>query len=174
MMKKSMILSFIMIVAIMPVVLFVLEASGYAGTIDDTQLGFNAEIIKAYFSLMSFGGLFFFALGNLLDYVFIISYGVFFYNSTRYLSWNYPSGSIRKKVGNVFTWIGVTCAIFDGIENIFLFSMVANPVSFAGWLAIAHSIFATFKFNLMYITIGWLVLAVILNKTIFRPSERAN
>jgi hypothetical protein len=46
--------------------------------------------------------------------------------------------------------------------------MVADQMSFPSWLAIAHSTFAMLKFNLMYITIGWLVLAVILNKTIFR------
>jgi len=152
----------------MPVVIFLLQASGYAGTMDDTQLGFNADIIKYYFSLLTAEGMTLFRLGNLADYVYILSYGTGFYYSTRYLSWNYKDGSLAKKIASAFTWIGVSSAICDGIENIFLFLMTFDPVSFPSWFAIAHSLFATLKFMMMYATFGWLILSIILNKTFLR------
>ena len=166
--KKYILLSLIMIICLMPLVLTILEASGYAGTIDDTQLGFNAEIIKYYFSLMSQEGMTLFMLGNLMDYVFILAYGIGFYHSARYLSRNYEDGGIPKKIGFAFTWIGVSAAICDSIENAFLFLMLADPMGFPSWLAIAHSLFASIKFMMMYATFGWLVLSIILNWTLFR------
>ena len=146
------------------VVIFLLELSGYPGTMNDTQLGFNAEIIKAHFTMMQSEDMTFFILGNLVDYAFLISYGCFFYSSARYLSWNYQQGSLPLKAGKTMARIGVLSAICDAVENIFLLSMTINPVGFPDWLAIAHSTFALVKFILMYLTVGWLILSVMLNK----------
>ena len=154
-------------------VMLLLELSGYPGTLDDTQLGFNAEIIRAHFTMMKSEDITLFILGNLLDYAFMIAYGCFFYSSARYLSWNYQQGSLPLKVGKMIAWIGVLSAICDAVENVFLLSMTANPVGFPSWLAIAHSTFALFKFILMYLTIGWLILSFVLNK-IPSTSKRIN
>ncbi len=154
-------------------VIFLLELSGYPGTMDDTQLGFSAEIIKAHFTMMKSEEITLFILGNLVDYVFMIAYGCFFYSSARYLSWNYQQGSLPLKVGKMVGGIGVLCATCDAVENIFLLSMTINPVGFPNWLAIAHSTFALIKFILMYLTIGWLILSFILNK-IPATSKRIN
>ena len=145
-------------------VMFLLELSNFPGTLDDTMLGFNAEIIKAHFAMMKSADMTFFILGNLLDYMFMIGYGCFFYSSARYLSWNYQQGSLPLKVGKIIAWIGVFSAICDAVENVFLFSMTFNPVGFPNWLAIAHSTFALLKFILMYLTMGWLILSFVLNK----------
>ena len=154
-------------------VIILLELSGYPGTLDDTQLGFSAEIIKGHFAMMKSEDILFFILGNLLDYAFIIAYGCFFYSSARYLSWNYQQGSLLLKVGKMIAWIGVFSAICDAVENVFLLSMTTNPVGFPNWLAIAHSTFALLKFILMYLTIGWLILSFVLNK-IPSTSKRIN
>jgi hypothetical protein len=69
--------------------------------------------------------------------------------------------------------IGVLITICDAVENIFLLSMTTNPVGFPNWLAIAHSTLALFKFILMYLTIGWLILSFVLNK-IPSTSKRIN
>ncbi|MFX0205291.1 MAG: hypothetical protein ACFFDT_04850, partial [Candidatus Hodarchaeota archaeon] len=153
--------------------IFLLELSGYPGTMDDTQLGFNAEIIKAHFAMMESEEIILFILGNLADYVFLIAYGCFFYSSARYLSWNYQQGSLPLKVGKMMAGIGVLCATCDAIENLFLLSMTTNPSGFPNWLAIAHSTFALIKFILMYLTVGWLILSFILNK-IPATSKRIN
>ncbi len=153
--------------------ILLLELSSYPGTLDDTQLGFSAEIIKAHFAMMKSEDIFLFILGNLLDYMFLIAYGCFFYSSARYLSWNYQQGSFPLKVGKMIAWIGVFSAICDAVENVFLLSMTANPVGFPNWLAIAHSTFALLKFILMYLTIGWLIFSFVLNK-IPSTSKRIN
>ncbi len=145
-------------------VILLLELSGYPGTMDDTQLGFSAEIIKTHFAMMKSEDLSLFILGNLMDYAFLISYGCFFYCSARYLSWNYRQGSLVLNANKIVAWIGVISAICDAVENVFLLSMTVNPVGFPNWFAMAHSTFALLKFIFMYLTIGWLIVSFVLNK----------
>jgi len=163
-MKRLIYISLPVMLITATLVIFLLELSGYPGTLDDTQLGFNAEIIKAYFTMMTSEDMALFILGNLVDYAFMIAYGCLFYSSARYLSWDYQQGSLPLKVGKMMAVIGVLSAICDAIENIFLLSMTINPVGFPDWLAIAHSTFALVKFILMYLTVGWLILSFILNR----------
>jgi hypothetical protein len=154
-------------------VILLLELSKYPGTLDDTMLGFSADIIKAHFAIMKPEDITLFILGNLVDYMFMIAYGCFFYSSARYLSWDYRQGSLPLKASKIIAWIGVLSAICDAVENVFLLSMTANPLGFPNWLAIAHSTFALFKFILMYLTIGWLIFSFVLNK-IPSTSKRIN
>ncbi len=144
--------------------IILLQMSGYAGSVQDTQLGFNADIIKAYFSLMDPAGMSLFIMGNLADYIFILFYGIFFYSTARLISWNYKGG-LTKSVGVSLAWVGVIAAVLDGIENIFLFAMTANPAGFPSWLALAHSTFATAKFLFLYASMGWTVAGFVLNRT---------
>ena len=163
-MKRLIYISLPMVLIIATLVIILLELSGFPGTLNDTQLGFSAEIIKGHFAMMKSEGITLFILGNLLDYAFMIAYGCLFYSSVRYLSWDYQQGSLPLKVGKMIAWIGVLSAICDAVENVFLLLMTANPVGFPNWLAIAHSTFALLKFILMYLTIGWLILSFVLNK----------
>jgi hypothetical protein len=151
-----------MIAATLTIVL--LQMSGYAGSIDDTQLGFNAEIIRSYFSLMSPTEMGLFITANLADYLFMLFYGLFFFSAATLISWNYKSG-LPKKIGLSLAWVGVLAAVLDGIENLFLLSMAADPVGFAGWLAIAHSSFALAKFLFMYVAMAWMIVGFVVNRT---------
>jgi hypothetical protein len=150
------------VTAILTIVL--IQMSGYAGTTEDTQLGFNAEIIRSYFSLMNSADLGLFIAANLADYLFMLFYGIFFFNAARLISWNYKSG-LPKMIGLSLAWVGVITAVLDGIENVFLLSMTADPVGFASWLAIAHSSFAFAKFLFMYIAMAWTMAGFVLNRT---------
>ena len=154
--------SLLMIIAILVITL--LQMSGYAGTMEDTQLGFNAEIIKNYFSLMDPASMGLFVTANLVDYLFMLSYGIFFYSVARLISWDY-NGGIPKRAGNLLAYMGVIAAALDGIENVFLLSMTADPVGFAAWLALGHSSFAFAKFLFMYAAMGWTMVGFILNRT---------
>ena len=124
----------------------------------------DADIIKAYFSLMDPAGMGLFIMGNLADYIFILFYGIFFYSTARLISWNYKGG-LTKSVGMSLAWVGVIAAVLDGIENLFLFAMTANPAGFPSWLALAHSTFATAKFLFLYAAMGWTVAGFVLNRT---------
>ncbi|MFW9902776.1 MAG: hypothetical protein ACFFFH_00470 [Candidatus Thorarchaeota archaeon] len=163
-MKRLIYISLPVVLITATVVIFLLELSGYPGTLNDTQLGFNAEIIKVHFTMMKSEDIKLFILANFVDYAFMIAYGCLFYSSANYLSWDYQQGSLPHKVGKMIGIIGVLCAICDAVENLFILSMATNPVRFPNWLAIAHSTFALVKFILMYLTIGWLIISFILNK----------
>jgi len=145
-------------------VIFLIQMSGYAGTMEDTQLGFNAEIIKNYFSLMSPTDMGFFITANLADYLFMLCYGIFFFSAASLISWNYKRG-LPKRIGLSLAWVGVIAAVLDGLENVFLLSMAADPVGFAGWLAIAHSSFAFAKFLFMYVAMAWTMVGFVINRT---------
>jgi len=151
-----------MVVATLTIVL--IQMSGYAGTMEDTQLGFNAETIRSYFSLMSPTDMGFFITANLVDYLFMLCYGLFFFSAASLIAWNYKNG-IAKRIGVSLAWAGVIAAVLDGIENVFLLSMTADPVGFASWLAIAHSSFAFAKFLFMYIAMAWTMAGFVLNRT---------
>jgi len=146
------------------VMITLLQMSGYAGTMEDTQLGFNADIIKNYFSLMSAAELGLFITANLADYLFILFYGIFFFSAASLISWNYKSG-LPKRIGISLAWVGVIAAVLDGIENVFLLAMTADPVGFASWLAIAHSSFALAKFLFMYVAMAWTMVGFVVNRT---------
>jgi hypothetical protein len=153
---------FMMVAATLVITL--LQMSGYAGTTEDTQLGFNAEIIRNYFSLMSPTDIGLFVTANLADYLFMMLYGIFFFSSARLISWNYKIG-FPKRIGISLAWGGVIAAVLDGIENVFLLSMTADPVAFAGWLAIAHSSFAIAKFLFLYAAMAWTIVGFVVNRT---------
>ena len=146
------------------IVITLLQMSGYQGTMEDTQLGFNAEVIRNYFSLMTSTDMGLFITANLADYLFMLFYGLFFFSAARLISWNYKSG-FPKRIGLSLAWVGVIAAVLDGIENVFLLSMAVNPVAFAGWLAIAHSSFALAKFLFMYVAMAWMVVGFVVNRT---------
>ena len=151
-----------MVAAMLTIVL--IQMSGYAGTLDDTQFGFNAETIRNYFSLMTSTDMGLFIAANLADYLFMIFYGLFFFCAARLISWNYKSG-LSKRIGLSLAWVGVLTAVLDGIENVFLLSMTADPVGFAGWLAIAHSSFAVAKMLFMYVAMAWTMVGFMVNRT---------
>lgn len=153
---------FMMVAATLVITL--LQMSGYAGTTEDTQLGFNAEIIRSYLSLMTTTDLGLFITANLADYLFMLFYGLFFFSAARLISWNYKRG-FPKRIGLSLAWVGVIAAVLDGIENVFLLSMAADPVGFTAWLAIAHSSFALAKFLFMYVAMAWTMVGFVVNRT---------
>ncbi len=163
-MRRIAFVSFSLMMVAAVLVITILQMSGYAGTMEDTQLGFNAEIIRNYFSLMNPTDMGLFITANLADYLFMLFYGLFFFSAARLISWNYKRGLI-KKIGLSLAWVGVIAAVLDGMENVFLLSMTADPVGFAAWLAIAHSSFAFAKFFFMYVAMAWTMVGFVVNRT---------
>jgi hypothetical protein len=163
-MRRIALVSFTLLICAATLVIVLLQMSGFAGTMEDTQLGFNAEIIRNYFSLMNPSDMGLFITANLADYLFMSLYGIFFFSAARLISWNYKSG-LPKRIGLSLAWVGVMAAILDGFENVFLLSMATNPVGFASWLAIAHSSFALAKFLFLYAAMAWTMVGFVVNRT---------
>jgi len=150
--------SFILVIVSMFFVMMLLEMSNFSGTLEETQLGFNGEYIKSIFALMNEEEMALFILANILDYVFMLAYGTFFYSSALILARKLKEGSLWSKVGYAMVMVGIISACCDALENIFLLLMASDPVDFPIWLAIPHSSFAVTKFALMYAVFGWLVV----------------
>lgn len=162
--RNTALMSFPLLMFAATLTIILIQLSGYAGTLEDTQFGFNAATIRNYFSLMSPEDMGLFVAANLVDYLFMLCYGIFFYSTARLISWNYKSG-LPNKIGFSFAWIGVIAAFLDGIENVFLLSMAANPVGFVDWLAFAHSSFALVKFLFLYVAMAWTIVGFVINRT---------
>ena len=160
--KRSLIAGFLLLVVSAPAIIWLLESSNYPGGLDETQLGFDGEYIRACFSTMSEEELTTFILGNLADYVFMVSYGVVLSCASLLLSRKLNDSRLRK-IGLTISLLGVLAALSDAAENVFIISMAVNPQYFPGWLAIPHSLFAHLKFNCMYITSGWILLATLIH-----------
>lgn len=156
--KNLLLFGVVLIVIAMPLVIIPLELSNYAGTLDETQLGFNGEYIRSMFSLMSTEEMLMFTLGNLFDYVFMVGYGIFIFSSALTLTRKLKAGSLWNKTGFFVTIFGIISAFCDGLENIFLFLMILNPTNFPTWVGIPHSLFASMKFLLMYFMMSWIIL----------------
>lgn len=141
-------------------VIYLLELSNYPGELEATQLGFDGEYIRSCFSNMSGAEVSFFIMGNLADYLFMVSYGTLLFSSSLILSRRLRQGSLGRKAGYTISILGLLASCCDGLENVFLLSMASDPIDFPGWLAIPHSLFANIKFDLMYIASAWILLAL--------------
>ena len=163
-MRRVALVSFTFFICAATLVIVLLQMSGFAGTMEDTQLGFNADVIRHYFSLMSQTDMGLFIAANLTDYLFMLCYGIFFFSAARLISWNYKR-CLPKRIGLSLAWVGVIAAFLDGFENVFLLSMAADPVGFASWLAVAHSSFALAKFLFLYAAMAWTIVGFVVNRT---------
>lgn len=149
-----------LLIVSVPTVFYLLGLSNYPGELEATQLGFDGEYIRSCFSSMSGADMSFFIMGNLADYIFMASYGALLFSSSLILTRKIRKDSLWRKIGYTVSILGLLAACCDGLENIFILSMASNPTGFPGWLAIPHSLFATIKFDLMYIAMGWIPLAL--------------
>ena len=149
-----------LLVVSVPSVIYLLQLSNYPGELEATQLGFDGEYIRSCFSDMSGADLSFFVMGNLVDYLFMVSYGTLLFSSSLILSRRLRQGGLGRKVGYTVSILGLLAACCDGLENVFILSMASNPTGFPGWLAIPHSLFAHIKFDLMYAASAWILLAL--------------
>ena len=156
-------------------VIYLLEQSNYPGELEATQLGFDGEYIRSCFSDMSGADVSLFIMGNLVDYIFMASYGALLFSSSLILSRRLRQGSLGRKIGYIVSTLGLLAACCDGLENVFLLAMASNPLDFPGWLAIPHSLFANLKFDLMYVASAWILIALAYTvvRRILRPRSPA-
>ena len=173
--KYLLFFSFPLVIITASAVMYLLKLSNFPGTLNETQLGFNGEYIKFCFSRMSDEDISIFIIANILDYAFMIAYGIFFFSLALILTRKLKEGSIWKKIGYSISIFGITAAFCDGIENIFLLMMASNPINFPNWWAIAHSSFALAKFIQMYAAMGGIILmalVIVLSRLIKRNVDR--
>lgn len=124
----------------------------------ESQLSFSGEEIKGHFAQMNSESIALYKIGNLLDYIYMIGYGLMMFAGSVIFLRVYPEASFGEKIGKIFAITGIIAPLCDAIENVFILIMITNPASFPNYIAILHSIFAVIKFGL--IIIGWLYFII--------------
>jgi len=94
--KYLLFFSFQLLIITASAVMYLLKLSNFPGTLNETQLGFNGEYIKSRFSRMSDEDMSIFIIANILDYAFMIAYGIFFFSLALTLTRKLKEGSIWK------------------------------------------------------------------------------
>lgn len=132
------------------------------------QTTFDGNLLKSYYQVMLDAG----TLGTywqtqFIDFGFILSMfvvGLFIptlvRRAARPATWAF----------SILTWSATLIsagAIFDAIENLISFTMLAQPQSFPNWIALPYSAFATIKFaciglGMLTLVVG--IIAVIIQK----------
>lgn len=133
------------------------------------QTSFSGEAVKGYYATMSDAGtLDVYVTTQLIDFGFILGFlGIGLFVCTLIARLNRPL-SFGRKLGVLAGLAFVFGGLSDMIENGWSFVMLANPSTFADWLALPYSTFAVLKFGL--ITFG---LGLSLASLVLAPAGRA-
>lgn len=138
------------------------------------QTSLSGETIKGYYATMSDAGtLDVYVTTQWIDFGFILGFfGIGLFVCTLIARLNRPL-SFGRNTGVLAGLAFVFGGLNDMIENGWSFVMLANPSSFADWLALPHSTFAVVKFGL--ITLGMaLALASLVLATAGRALSKEN
>lgn len=157
--KYILIFSLILLIVVYPILMYFFTLSNYPVSFLESQLSFSGPVIKSHYSMLSFSDINLYVIANILDYGFMISYGLLIFTLAIYLARKSGDTSTWRKIGFIMAIFGITAACCDGIENIFILLMANDPISFPDTWAITHSGFALIKYILMLIAIGWIILA---------------
>lgn len=148
--KISILIGLILCFAVIPVMQYFTTLSGFPAQIFSSQLSFNGDLMKSYYALTDIK---LYRITALLDYIFMIGYGTILFSLSISIARRFGKSS---KIGKIMVFIaifGVIAACCDGIENIFILSMLRDPTGFPNFFAISHSIFAFIKWILLFIGI---------------------
>jgi len=154
------ILGFMMCLIIIPIMQYFSGASGYPPNLFASQLSFNGEILKNYYAVTN---IMLYRVSALLDYIFMTGYGIILFSSSVLITRTLNFSNKLQTIGFIISFFGVIAALCDGIENIFILTMLMEPLSFPNIWAISHSIFALIKWILLFISILWIIIAGFLN-----------
>lgn len=134
--------------------------SGYPANLLSSQLSFNGDLLKSYYSMTN---IFLYRISASLDYIFMLGYGIILFSSSVLISRKYSYSAKVQNIGFLVAIFGIIAAICDGIENIFILLMLTDPLTFPNTWAITHSVFALIKWILLFIAITWIIIAGIVS-----------
>ena len=157
--KILIIFSIILLVIIYPLLMYFFFISKYPISFLESQLSFSGIKIKSHYAVMSDKGIILYIIANILDYGFMLSYGLLIFTLALLLARKFKKSSIWMKSGFIMAIFGIIAASCDGIENIFILLMATDPSGFPNSWAIIHSVFALTKYIFMITAISWIMIA---------------
>jgi len=145
-------------------------------SIFQSQLSFDPTFLHNYYAMMVHTG----EINNYipiqwLDYGFMLSYGLIGYGLVHGLitQTRYFLATKWKHLGMKFKHIAIFTPLLDAIENIWLLSMLYDPITFPDYWAIFYSLFALMKWILgaFLVLYSAFLLGIILKNRIHRNNK---
>ncbi len=152
--KIFLLLGFILCIVITPIMQYFSTLSGFPANFISSQLSFSGEIMKSHYSVTNIE---IYRISPILDYIFMLGYGLVLFSGSILVARKYNPSTRLNKIGYIISIFGIIAAICDGIENIFILTMLMEPLTFPNILAIIHSIFALIKWIIIFISIPWII-----------------
>ena len=134
----------ILLIALYPILTYLFLIS-YPVNFAESQLSFSGAVIKSHHKMMTNEQFFLYRIANIVDYLFMILYGTIFFCISLISARKIESSLKWSRTGYFIALLGIMSAVCDGIENIFIFMMLSDPLNFPNIWAITHSVFALVK-----------------------------
>lgn len=155
--RLILIICIILLIAIYPIITYLFTFS-YPVSFIESQLSFSGQLIKQYNAIANIE---LYRIANILDYIFMVSYGGIFFSLGLIITRKFEKESIWCKISLNIVPLAIVAPISDAIENLFILLMLSNPLEFPDIWAIIHSCFSLVKFTIMFIGFGWIFIALI-------------
>lgn len=138
------------------------------------QTSFSGEAIKGWYqSMIDTGTLDIYTTTQLIDFGFIAGLMLLGLFGGLLLSRLARRGSLASKAGRFAATIIPVGGLFDALENLISFVMLANPTGFADWIALPYSAAASVKFACITAGMGAALFSIATNlvgRIINRPT----
>ena len=128
--------------------IFIVIAQAFNGPYIQGQLAFSGTYMKAYFQ--SIVNLQAYLIGQIFDYIFMLTYGSLLFSVSVRLARQIPDGTRLSKIAYLMIIFALLAPIFDAGENIMIFFTLSNPVNFPNWWAVLQSDFVVYSQMVLY------------------------
>jgi len=153
MLKKGLIVFFILFVITCISVNYAFEISNYPVSFTESQLSFSGQSIKSHYAQMTDEDIGVYIMAQGVDYAYLFCYGGFILLLGVFIGRKWFTDSSIRYGAYIMGCAGIIAAICDAIEDAFIIAMAKNPVHFPDSYAIAHSYLASIKFALLGLAI---------------------
>jgi hypothetical protein len=153
--KILLIIGLILCFAVIPVMQYFTDLSGFPAQIFSSQLSFNGDLMKSHYAVTNIR---IYRITASLDYIFMVGYGSILFSISILLARSQGITSNIGKISTILAISGVIAAGCDGIENIFILAMLTDSTGFPNYWALSHSVFALIKWILLFIVIICLII----------------
>ncbi|MFX0027495.1 MAG: hypothetical protein ACFE8M_13925 [Candidatus Hermodarchaeota archaeon] len=156
------IIGVIFFIIIIPLMIVFYELSDYPVSFFESQLSFSGAVIKFHFSFMNAEELNYYLIWLIVDYGFMLGFGIIYFSLDLILARKFDESSRWRKSGYIAAMFGILYFCCDAIENIFIFTMLNDPLGFPDILALTHSWIALVKYIFNFSSGFWVIAAVII------------
>lgn len=140
----------------------------------EQQTSFDAVKMKAWYASMLNEGTFNIYLNTqFIDFIFITTVILAGYTLWAIIAQLHPMDSLFNKWGEKLAFALPLAGLFDILENLVSFFMIANPANFSDTLVIPYSTFAVLKFGCWTVGLIWLAVSIVaLLINLLRPRQK--